>query len=301
MSQNNNDILGVTGASGKLGREVLALLLDEHRVPAARIVAITRDPSKLAEFAQRGVQVRAGDFEKPETLPAAFAGVNRLLVISTDAVDRPGRRLTQHRNAVTAAENAGISHVVYTSMVAPDAASPVPFAADHRGTEEALEASKLGYTSLRMMWYMEGLFGKAAQPLATGKWFTAAGDGRTADVAHIDCARACAAALVSGEGGRRTLDITGPEALSAEDLAAAVGEAAGKTIEVVHITPEQLRESLQAAGLPPPVVEIVWSIDVNTRMGRAGRVSGDFEKLTGRKPLRLRDWLAENRAAFAGK
>ena len=90
----------VTGASGKLGQRVLSLLIEEHGVPAQRIVAVTRDPSKLAAFAQKGVQVRAGDFEKPETLAAAFAGAERMLMISTDAVDRPGRRIQQHRNAI---------------------------------------------------------------------------------------------------------------------------------------------------------------------------------------------------------
>lgn len=294
-----NTVLGVTGASGKLGREVLALLLDEHRVPAGRIVAITRDPSKLAAFAARGVQVRAGDFEKPDSLPSAFAGIGRLLVISTDAVDKPQRRLTQHRNAVQAAERGGVRHVVYTSMVAPEEGSPVPFAADHLGTEQALEASSLGYSALRMMWYMEGLVGKSAPALASGKWFTAAGDGRTADIAHLDCARACAAALVSDFDGRRTLDMTGPTAHTVDEIAALIGRVAGKEIEVVHITPEQLEQNLMAAGLPPFVVPIVWGIEENTRTGRAGEVSADFQTLTGRPAQRLEDWLQQNRAAFA--
>jgi NAD(P)H dehydrogenase (quinone) len=293
-------IYGVTGASGKLGREVLDLLLDEHGVAAARIVAITRDPSKLAAFSARGVQVRAGDFEKPETLPAAFAGVQRLLIISTDAVDRPGRRVQQHRNAIDAAKAAGVRHVVYTSMVAPDEASPVPFAVDHRLTEEALAQSGLEYTSLRMMWYMEGLVARAGQALATGKWVTTAAEEKTANIAHMDCARAAAAALVSSEGGKRVMDMTGDEAHSVSEIAATLTKLTGKPIEVVHVTPEQYEEGLKAAGLPPFVIPIVWGIDVNTRMGRAGKVSGDYEKLTGRKATSLRDWLSANKTSFTG-
>lgn len=293
-------IYGVTGANGKLGREVLELLLDEQRIPANRIVAITRDPAKLAAFASRGVQVRAGDFEKADTLPAAFAGVHRLLLISTDAVDRPGRRIAQHRNAIDAAKAAGVKHIVYTSMVAPDEASPVPFAVDHRTTEEALAASGLEYTVLRMMWYMEGLVGRAGPALASGKWVTTSGEEKMASIAHLDCARASAAALVSSEGGKRVLDMTGAEAHSVSEIAATLTRLTGKPIEVVHVTPEQYEAGLKSAGLPPFVVPIVWGIDVNTRMGRAGKVSTDYEKLTGRKPTSFKEWLATNARAFTG-
>ena len=293
-------IYGVTGASGKLGREVLALLLDDERVPAARIVAITRDPAKLAEFSARGVQVRAGDFERPEMLPAALKGVQRLLLISTDAVDRPGRRIEQHRNAIAAAKTAGVKHIVYTSMIAPDEGSPVPFALDHRLTEQALADSGVDYTALRMMWYMEGLIGKAGQALASGKWVTTAGEEKTADIAHMDCARASAAALLRSAGGKRVLDMTGGQSHSVSELAAALTRLTGKPIEVVHVTPEQFESGLKAAGLPPFVIPIVWGIDVNTRMGRAGKVSGDYEKLTGRKATSLADWLTANKTAFTG-
>jgi NAD(P)H dehydrogenase (quinone) len=233
-------------------------------------------------------------------LSAAFGGVQRLLIISTDAVDRPGRRVQQHRNAIDAAKVAGVRHIVYTSMVAPDEASPVPFAVDHRLTEEALERSGLEYTSLRMMWYMEGLVGRAGQALASGKWITTAGEQKTADIAHLDCARAAAAALVSSEGGKRVLDMTGSQAHSVSEIAATLTKLTGKPIEVVHVTPEQYEEGLKAAGLPPFVVPIVWGIDVNTRMGRAGKVSGDFEKLTGRKATTLDDWLVANKTSFTG-
>jgi NAD(P)H dehydrogenase (quinone) len=291
----------ITGAAGKLGRGVLKLLLDEYEIPGSRLIAVTRDPSKLAEFAQRGVKVRAGDFEKPETLPAAFAGADRMLMISTDAVDRPGRRLAQHRNAVQAAAAAGVRHVVYTSMISPDADSPVKaFATDHRGTEEALAASGLDYTVLRMMWYMEGLVGKLAPVLKSGKWVTAAAQGRNAEIAHADCVRAAAAALVAKTAGHRTLDMTGPGTQSVEEIATAVSAVTGKPIEVVHVTPEQLEEGLKGAGLPGFVVDIVSGMERNTRAGRGERVSTDFESLTGRKPQSFGDWLAANAKAFTG-
>jgi NAD(P)H dehydrogenase (quinone) len=89
-------------------------------VPAGRIIATTRKPEALDDLAAQGVQVRRADFEDPASLVAAFSGAQRLLLISTDAVDRPGRRLAQHQAAVAAAVQAGVQHMVYTSMPRPE-------------------------------------------------------------------------------------------------------------------------------------------------------------------------------------
>src|SRR5512138_3822821 len=105
----NKPTLLVTGASGKLGRRVLELLLEAD---AGTIIAATRTPDKLADFAARGVTVRQADFDDPASLKAAFAGVDRLLLISTDLIDFEGRRLRQHQNAVNAADEAGVKHLV---------------------------------------------------------------------------------------------------------------------------------------------------------------------------------------------
>src|ERR1700722_8416773 len=142
--------LFVTGAGGHLGRRVVEILLEKG---AGKIVAGTRKPEKLADLAARGVEVRPADFDDPKGLEAALAGVDRVLIISTDAIDRPGRRLAQHRAAVAAATRAAVKHVVYTSMPNPET-SPVVFAPDHLGTEQALKASGISYTILRNCWYM---------------------------------------------------------------------------------------------------------------------------------------------------
>src|SRR5215469_9569964 len=112
-----NRTLLVTGASGQLGRRVVALLLEAK---AGRIVAATRNPDKIADLAGGGAIVRQANFEDPASLPNAFAGADRVLMISTDAIDKPGRRLQQHRNAVQAVARAGAKHIIYTSMPNPD-------------------------------------------------------------------------------------------------------------------------------------------------------------------------------------
>src|SRR5262245_51398877 len=130
----------VTGAAGKLGQRVIAHLLDTHKVAPAQIVAATRNPDKLAALAAQGAKVRKLDFEDAASLATAFAGVDRVLLVSTDAIDRPGRRLAQHKAAVEAAKKAGVKHVIYTSMPNPDN-TLITFAPDHLGTERALAAS----------------------------------------------------------------------------------------------------------------------------------------------------------------
>ena len=289
----------VTGASGHLGRGVLAHLLETYRVPAGEIIAATRKPESLAEFAARGVVVRRADFnDDAASLAAAFSGAKRLLLISTDALDAAGTRLRQHRNAIEAAVKAGVAHLIYTSMIEPEG-SPIPFAPDHYGTEQALAASGLGWTVLRNAWYFENLFLSLRHVLATGKWYTSAGEGRIAHIARDDLARAAAAVLVS-EVENRIYTLTGPEAFTTAEIARLVSETAGKPIELVQVPDEALVRGMVAGGLPEGMARVFTSIDTNTRLGRIAEVTDDFRKLTGTEPQRYREWLAANRAVIAG-
>lgn len=284
----------VTGASGHLGRRVIAHLLETERVPAARIIATTRRPEALAELSALGVTVRAADFDDPASLQSAFAGADRLLLISTDALMQPGQRLAQHRNAIKAAADAGVKHVLYTSMPEPER-SPILFAPDHLGTEQALAASPLDWTVLRNSWYFENLLASVGHVLASGQWFSAAGAGKVAYIGREDIARATAAALASANTGTRTLTLTGGEALDTREVAALLSEVTGKPIEVIDVSIEQLTEGLKSAGLPDALAAVYASFDANTAAGRIARVSDDFRALTGREPERYRDWLQANR------
>lgn len=292
------DTLLVTGASGHLGRRVVAHLLDTLKIPADRIVAATRKPDSLADLAARGVAVCHTDFDDPASLLAAFAGVQRLLLISTDAIDQPGRRLTQHRNAIEAAAKAGVGHVVYTSMPLPEG-SPILLAPDHEGTEKALAASPLSWTLLRNCWYMENLFMSLPGALATGQWYSAAGDGKVAYIARDDLARAAAAALAATDTERATYTLTGGEAFSAEEIAKRVSTAVGKPLAVVHVPVEALIQGMAAAtGMPEEVAAIFASFDTNTKAGRAAAVTDDYRKLTGVAPMPFADWLDANKATL---
>lgn len=288
MSKNHQPVLLVTGASGHLGRRVIELLLEAR---AGTIIAGTRTPEKLADFSARGVLVRQADFNDSASLEAAFAGVDRLLLISTDALGEPGLRLQQHRTAVKAAEKVGVSHVVYTSLVGPGPDSPVLFAPDHYGTEAALADSTLNWTVLRNNIYAEVLLGSLGQATQTGQLFSAAAQGKTAYVTREDCARSAAAALAAPFNGRRILDITGPEALTQADLAALATKIVGKPIIYVPLELEQLIQGMVGAGLPRPVAEIYASIDTAIAQGQFDVVSNAVEELTGCKPASVAEFL----------
>ncbi|MBD9467882.1 SDR family oxidoreductase [Pseudoxanthomonas sp. PXM01] len=283
----------VTGASGQLGSAVVRHLLDTLKFPAERIIVTSRSPEGLADLAARGVTVRAADFDQPGSLVAAFAGADRLLLVSTDALMEPGKRLTQHRAAVQAAVDAGVKHVVYTSLPSADT-SHVSFAPDHWGTEQALSASSLGWTVLRNAWYFENLAYSLPGALASGEWATAAGEGRIAYIARDDLARAAAVALASGNATNRILTLTGERAWSARDIAARVSALTGKPLAVVDITPEQLVEGLKAHGFPPVLADVFASFDAATAAGDLGAVTDDYAQLTGQTPTALDVWLPAN-------
>lgn len=295
MSDNHQTTLLVTGASGHMGRRVVELLLEAQ---AGTIIAATRSPEKLADFARQGAMVRQADFNDPASLSAAFAGVDRLLFISTDAVGEPGLRLKQHQTAVKAAAEAGVSHVIYTSLVNPEPDSPVLIAPDHYGTEQALAASNLNWTVLRNNIYAEVLVPTLSQAVQTGQLFSAAGEGKTAYVTREDCARAAAAALASDFNGRRTLDITGPEALSRADLAAIATHLTGKPVTYVLLELEAMIQGMINAGLPRFVADMLASFDTGIAQDKFSAVSHAVQELTGRQPIRVADFLAAQKSAL---
>jgi NAD(P)H dehydrogenase (quinone) len=287
----NQPVLLVTGASGQLGRRATELLLEAN---AGKIIAGSRDPSKIEGLAAKSAEVRKVDFDDP-ALANAFKGVDRLLLISTDALDTPGKRLKQHQAAIAAAKQAGVKHIVYTSMPKPEPGSPIPFAPDHYGTEQALAESGLGWTVLRNSWYQENLFHSLPAVLASGKWFSASGDGKVAHVAREDAAYAAAAALAAQPKGNARYDITGGELLTTGEIAKLASEATGKPIEVVSVTDEQLTQGMIAAGMPAFLAPVFASFDTNTRAGKIAIASDAVQKLTGRAPRSLKAFFAANK------
>jgi NAD(P)H dehydrogenase (quinone) len=278
----------ITGASGRLGRRVVEEALD--RVEPSELILVTRNPGSLADHAERGADVRRGDFDDPETLVDAFAGGDRLLLISTGAF---GSRVRQHHAAIDAAVAAGVRHVAYTSIVRPQPDNPAAVVPEHRATEEKLLASGLEWTFLRNSIYADLEAGNQAAALATGQLVTNAGPGRIAYVARDDCAAAAAAVITGGDHGGRAYEITGPTLLDSADRAALFAELGGSPVEVVQVDDERYATGLaEAAGLPLELARMYASFGRAARGGYLDVLSSDFETLTGRAPQALGSVLA---------
>ena len=298
MGNQSHGTLLVTGASGQLGRRVVQLLSSGEQSQSQKIIALTRSPDKLADLAARGVELRAGDFDRPDTLQAAFRGADRILIISTDALDRPGRRLEQHLGAVTAAKAAGASHVLYTSLTHPGPDSPISLAPDHWGTEQAIARTFDSYTVLRNNLYMDHLLLGLPRAIQAGKLVNAYGDGAVGYVTREDCARAAAAALASGFDGKAVLDITGPAAVTQTELARLCSELCGVPLEYVAVDARTATENALAAGVPAAFAELLVSFETAGRRGQLAVASSAVLELSGRAPTSVRELLNANRAAF---
>jgi NAD(P)H dehydrogenase (quinone) len=287
----------VTGASGHLGQAVINHLLTTYKVPANAIIATTREPAKLSALATKGVLVRDANFDDEADLTKAFAGATRLLLISTSAME-PGQRKVQHLNAVNAAETAGVSHVVYTSMPNADK-SAVLFAPDHASTEAALAASKLkGWTVLRNNWYFENVFFSIPQALKSGTQYAASATGKTAFIARDDLARAAAAALLSDSVEKATYTLSGAKEYAVDDVAKLVSASTGKPLNVVHVAVEGLVQGMIGAGLPEGLARMFASFDAAIAQGDLSGNSADYKKLTGQDPQAFEPWLKANAAAL---
>lgn len=288
----------VTGASGNLGSLVINDLL-ARGVAASDIVAGSRDPAKLQSLTAKGVATARVDFDDAASLEKSLVGMDRLLIISTDELGTPGKRLEQHKAAVAAAKAAGVGRIFYTSLPQAES-SAVSFAPDHFGTEEAIKASGLPYTILRNNWYMENLFMSLPAALASGQWFTSAADGKTAFIARADVARAIAAALAAPTAENSIYTLTGAEAFANSEIAAMVSEVTGKPLSVVNITDEQLADGMAAHGVPAPFIPTLVSFDKAIREGDLGMVTGEAADLVAGKLTTLKEFLQANKAKLAG-
>jgi NAD(P)H dehydrogenase (quinone) len=293
MTDFTNSTLLVTGASGHLGRIAVEELLARG---ATKVIAGTRDPSKLADLAAKGVDVRKVDFDDAATLPAAFAGVERLLIISTDGI---GTRVAQQTAAIEAAKAAGVKHIVYTSAPAARPNADAGLNPEHFWTEAALAGSGLDFTILRNHMYAENNLMDLPQAVASGQLFGLIGDRGTSYVTRADTARTAAGALLTAEG-KSIEDVTGPAPITNEERAKLASETTGKPVTVIALPPADLKAGMVAAGIPEGFAEALVAFQRDAVTGYHGVVTDTVERYSGRKPEGLADFLKANRAALIG-
>jgi NAD(P)H dehydrogenase (quinone) len=270
------DKIIVSGASGQLGRLVVTHLL-ARGVPAGNLILVSRTPEALQEFAKLGASTRFGNFSKPESLPAAFAGGTKMLLISIGFGGGP--RPEAHKHAIDAAVAAGVKLIAYTSFVAISGGDHSGIGADHYATEEILKKSGVHWTFLRNSIYQDVLIGQAAKMIAEGRAVVPANEVKLGYVAREDCASAAAAVLSTPGHDDKAYDITGSELIGQREIAAAASAATGRTIAVSNADPN----AAPGRAFAGPA---------------ATRVSTAVKDLTGKAPITLKQLFEAHKSAL---
>lgn len=279
----------ITGASGKLGSLVLEKLITQ--LPEGeKLAASSRSPDKLSQYGE-SVDIHTADYDDKNSLIQAFRGVQKVFFVSGMAPN--DQRNQQHRNVVSAAILAGVRQVVYTSFCHAEPESRFLFAQVHHHTEELLKQSGLTYTILRNSWYADLLLEGIEQTLESGTFKAAAGDARINSIPREEIANAVVKVLTTDAFGNATFDLTGPETFSYSEAVAWMSEAYGKAITYSEVNIEQLRKLY--GGDAPHGYEINGIISSYEAMqaGEYDFVSDDFEKIMGRKPQSVKDFLLQ--------
>lgn len=245
--------IGVTGATGQLGRIVVEKL--KVKVPAENIVALVRTPEKASDL---GVEARVFDYSKPESLTTSLQGVDYLLLISSSEV---GQRTQQHANVIDAAKLAGVKWIVYTSLLHADKSS-LSLAGEHLATETALKTSGIPHTILRNGWYTENYTGSVQGAIAAGAFIGSAGDGKIASAARADYAEAAVAVLTNEGHVGKVYELAGDEAYTLADLAAEISRQTGKDIPYNNLPEAEYANILKSLGLPEGLAFAIAGWDV---------------------------------------
>ncbi len=260
--------IAVTAATGQLGRLAIAAL----KARGASPIALARSPEKAADL---GVETRAFDYTIAD--PAALQGVTTLVLISSnDFNDRAG----QHRRAIQAAKEAGVSRILYTSILKGDA-SPLILAQDHIATEAALREAGIPATILRNGWYTENYTGALGAALAHGAMIGAAGEGQVASAARKDFAEAIAVTALDASHAGKTYELAGDTAHTGADFAAAVAKAAGKPVAYVSMPQADYAAALVGFGLPEGFAQILADSDARAGEGALNDTSHTLSRLIG--------------------
>jgi len=279
-------VIAVTGATGKLGRLVVGGLLEQ--LPAAGIAALARDPAKAADLARRGVQVRAADYDRPDTLDAALEGASRVLLISGND---PVRAASQHAAVIDAAKRAGAGLLVYTSLRGADTSS-LATAVPHRQTEPALRSCGVPYSLLRNALYTDHYADQVRLAARSGIFVGSAGQGRVASATRADLA-AAAVAVLTGAGHENTVyELTGDTAWSYPELTGALARLTGRRVAYESLSTARHREFLVATGLPAPFADAYVDLYAAIARGELAETTGDLRALIGRPATTLDDALA---------
>jgi NAD(P)H dehydrogenase (quinone) len=278
-------MIAITGASGQLGQLVIEDLL--KTVPAQQLVAIVRNPAKVSQLAERGVQVRAASYEDKTALTQALAGVEKLLLISSSEV---GQRAVQHRNVIDAAKEAGVKLIAYTSLLHADS-SPLALAEEHIATEKMLQQSGIPFVLLRNGWYTENYLASVPPALQHGAFIGSAGEGKIASATRADYAAAAAKVMTLDNQAGKIYELAGDNGWTLAELTAELTKQSGKTVVYQYLPEADFKAALLGAGLPEGLAALLANSDVGASKGGLFDDSRQLSQLIGRQTTTLADSL----------
>jgi uncharacterized protein YbjT (DUF2867 family) len=278
----------VTGATGTVGSEVVEQLL----ALGERVRVLVRTPAKAAKFGA-AVEIVQGDLEKPETLPAAFAGVDKVFLLSTGS---DVARLEGH--AIDAAKEAAVKHVVKLSAAGAEVDSVLRLGRWHRESEKHLEASGMTWTILRPGSFDTNALAWARSIQAQGLVFHVTGDGKSTPIHPRDIAAVAVAALTRPGHEGRIYALTGPEALSTPEQVQIISAALGKPLQCIEAPEAAARSGMMAEGVPQELVEGILELMAYLRAGHGATLTTTVAEVLGREPRTFAAWVNENLAAF---
>lgn len=278
-------MIAVTGANGLLGRLVIAHLT---QTGIADIRALVRSPDKAQDLASASVAVVEADYNRPETLGPALAGVDRLLLISGSEI---GQRARQHQAVIDAAKAAGVGFIAYTSLLNANT-SPMILAQEHRATEAALAASGIPHALLRNGWYIENYAGTVSAALEHGAVVGCSDGGKISAASRNDFAQAAAIVLAGSDTATRTYELAGSPAFTLGDLAKDISAQTGRQIPFNNLSEDVYAGILLQAGLPKAFADILADSDKAAAGGALFSASTDLTDLIGRPTLPLSEFVA---------
>ncbi len=277
----------VTGANGNLGKATVEYLL--NKIPASDIAVSVREPEKAEVLAQKGVSVRLGNFNSPESLLKAFKGATKLLLISTS--EDVHLRTQSHKNAIDAAKEIGVKHIVYTSIIHEGTTSPYHLIKNHLESEAHLMASGLSYTIIREGLYLDYLPMMLGNYLESKQIVYPGGNGKASYVLRNDIAEALANILASDGHENTTYNITTNMGYSFAEISGILSTITGSTFTYNDIPLEAFADGMRKYGVPEPMVAISVEIASLIREGLFLKSDNTLEKLLGRSPVDVTEFL----------
>ncbi len=284
----------VTGATGLNGSE-LVRRLSAKGVP---VRALVRSAAKAEGFSSLPqVEIVEGDMARPETLTGALRGVDRAMLISSS----DPAMLEVQSNFIEEARKAGVKHVVKLSGIMPELDSPFRFARMHGEIERRLEASGMAFTHLRAGEFMHAYFRQVPSIVARGAFFLPMEEAKIASIDVGDIAEVAATVLTSPGHEGKIYPLTGPEALSMEEVAEKLSTATGKRIRYVNVAPEEAKRAQLAAGVPPFTADALAELFAERRKGKEAQVSPIIQTIFGWRATRFDEFAMRNAAIFRGE